>query len=77
VGRLEKRVSALEERVVGWGTGETLLLDQALACLAHEDLLLLSEYLRRGDGEYAEPTEDEAAVLLRLEELFADARRAS
>ena len=67
MGRLEKRVSALEEQTVGWGTREQLLLDRALAQMETEDLHVLTRYLDRGGEEYAEPTEEEQEVLSRLE----------
>lgn len=74
MGSIERRISRLEERGAGWSYKDTLLLDKALACLTTEDLHLLTEYLRRGDGEYAEPTEAEEAVLLRLEERFEEVK---
>ncbi len=64
MGRLTRRLRCLEERARPWGTRETLLLDRALARLTTDDVLLLTEYLDRD----AEPTEDEAEVLSRLEE---------
>ena len=64
MGRIAKRLRYLEERARPWGTRETLILDRALARLTPEDVLLLTEYLDRD----AEPTEDEAEVLSRLEE---------
>ena len=74
MGSIERRISRLEAQGAGWGYGDTFLLDKALARLAHEDLLLLTEYLRRGDGEYAQPTEAEEAVLHRLEERFEEVK---
>ena len=74
MGSIERRISRLEAQGAGWGYGYTFLLDKALARLAHEDLHLLTEYLRRGDGEYAEPTEAEAGALLRLEERFEEVK---
>ncbi len=64
MGRLTRRLRYLEERARPWGTRETLILDRALARLTPDDISLLSEYLDRE----AEPTEDEAEVLSRLEE---------
>ena len=64
MGRLTRRLRYLEERARLWGTRETLILDRALVRLTPEDVLLIGEYLDRD----AEPTEDEAGVLSRLEE---------
>lgn len=74
MGSIKTRLCSLEAQGAGWGYEDTLLLDKALARLAHEDLHLLTEYLRRGDGEYAQPTEAEEAVLLRLEERFEEVK---
>ena len=68
MGSIEKRLSRLEEQEPGWCYKDALVLDKALARLTDEDLRLLAEYLRKGGEEYAEPTEEEEAVLLRLEE---------
>ena len=72
MGSIKTRLSRLEAQEAGWGYKDSLLLDKALACLTTEDLLLLTEYLRRGDGEYAQPTEAEAGALLRLKERFEE-----
>ena len=74
MGSIKTRLSRLEAQEAGWGYKDTLLLDKALACLTTEDLLLLTEYLRRGDGEYAQPTEAEEAVLLRVSERFEEVK---
>jgi hypothetical protein len=68
MGRLMRRLRYLEERARPWGTREQLLLDRALAQMETEDLHVLRHYLDRGGEEYAEPTEEEAEVISRLEE---------
>jgi hypothetical protein len=74
VGPLERRLSRLEKQVVGWADSDTLALDQALERLTYEDMLVLTAYLDRGGEEYAEPSEDEEAVLVRLEERFEEVK---
>jgi hypothetical protein len=74
VGPLERRLSRLEKQVVGWADSDTLLIYEALSRLTEEDVHLLTAYLDRGGEEYAEPSEDEEAVLVRLEERFEEVK---
>ena len=81
MGGIENRLSRLETRLEAqeaiWGAEEERILAETLARFAHEDLLILTEYLNRTGEEYGEPTEEEEVVLVRLEELFEEVKNVS
>jgi len=75
VGSIERRLQWLEERTKGGeGGDEEAIRQEAFARVTDEDLKLVRDYLKRAIEEGGDPTEEEAAAILRYEELREEVR---